>query len=285
VKICRFVRNDQAHIGIIDHEGTVRDAGPVTDAAGNGVGVDDLAALRKLDTSRMAPVESGVRLLRPWGSCSKIIGVGLNYREHAKEAGLAIPAEPIVFLKAPNSLSGPEDPIVPPVGSTQLDWEVELGVVIGRKASNVAATEALSHVAGYCVFNDVSERAFQFQSAQWDKGKGCDSFGPAGPWLITPEEIPDPQRLRLWLSVNGEMMQDGCTSDMIFAVAELISYCSRYMTLLPGDLIATGTPSGVGMGFKPQRWLKTGDVVELGIDGLGRQRQVVATPPGPSMSY
>lgn len=281
MKLCRFVFDGRIHTGIVDQFGNLRDAGPLPHAFGHGVADADLAPLRSLDALTLAEVPAHISLSRPWGHCSKVIGIGLNYREHARESGMAAPTEPILFLKAPNSLSGPSDPIVMPVGSSQVDWEVELGVVIGRRASNVSPQDALSHVAGYCVFNDVSERAFQFQSAQWDKGKGCDTFGPAGPWLVTADEVVDPQDLRLWLSVNGELMQDGNTSDMIFPVAELIAYCSRYMTLQPGDLIATGTPSGVGMGFKPQRWLKPGDIVELGIEGLGSQRQVVVqtTPP------
>ena len=191
---------------------------------------------------------------------------------------MAIPSEPIIFLKALSALSGPQDDIIQPVGSTKLDWEVELGVVIGRTARYVAQADALTHVAGYCVVNDVSERAFQMQSTQWDKGKGCDTFGPVGPWLVTADEVPNPQDLDLWLDVNGKRMQSGNTRTMIFGVAELVSYTSRFMTLLPGDIIATGTPPGVGMGIKPSPvWLAPGDELRLGIAGLGEQRQTVTS--------
>jgi 2-keto-4-pentenoate hydratase/2-oxohepta-3-ene-1,7-dioic acid hydratase in catechol pathway len=217
----------------------------------------------------------------PVAGVSKVVCIGLNYADHAAEAGLSAPEEPIIFLKPSTALCGPDDDTVQPPGSTRLDWEVELGVVIGTTARHVPQAAALNHVAGYCVVNDVSERAFQFQSSQWDKGKSCDTFCPVGPWLVTRDEVADPQALGMWLDVNGRRMQDGSTRTMIFGVAELVSYCSRYMTLLPGDVIATGTPPGVGMGIKPEPvWLKVGDVVELGIDGLGRQRQHIVAHPG-----
>jgi len=210
----------------------------------------------------------------PWHGMSKFVCVGLNYKDHAAEAKMALPAEPILFLKAVSALTGPNDPVVLPQGAEKGDWEVELGVVIGTRARYVSEADALSHVAGYCVVNDVSERAFQLErGGTWDKGKGCDTFGPVGPWLVTADEVPDPQQLSLWLDVSGERMQDGNTSTMVFGVAQLVSYVSRYMTLEPGDLIATGTPAGVGMGR--QRFLKPGDTLRLGIAGLGEQSTTV----------
>ena len=207
---------------------------------------------------------------------SKIICVGLNYAGHAKESGMAIPREPVLFFKATSSISGPHDPIVIPKGSVKTDWEVELAVVIGKKANYVEEAEALDHVAGYLVHNDVSERAFQLErEGQWVKGKSADSFAPIGPWLVTRDEVEDPQNLDLWLKVNGEMVQSSNTSDMVFTVRGLVSYISQFMSLLPGDIISTGTPFGVGMGFDPPRYLKPGDVVELGVEGLGEARQRV----------
>ena len=220
------------------------------------------------------------RLGVPWEGISKYICIGLNYSDHAAEAGMPLPQRPIVFLKAPSAICGPDDDTLQPAGSTKLDWEVELGVVIGSTARNVSEERALDFVAGYCVLNDVSERAFQMETTQWAKGKGCDTFGPIGPWLVTPDEIADPGNLDLWLDVNGVRMQTGNTDKMVFPVAALIADLSRCMTLLPGDVIATGTPPGVGMGKKPEPvWLKPGDVVELGIAGLGQQRQTVVPSP------
>jgi 2-keto-4-pentenoate hydratase/2-oxohepta-3-ene-1,7-dioic acid hydratase in catechol pathway len=216
------------------------------------------------------------RLGVPYAGISKYVAAGLNYSDHAAESGLAVPTEPILFLKATSCIGGPFEDIVQPPHSTRLDWEVELAVVIGTEARYVSEERALDHVAGYCVANDVSERAFQMQCTQWDKGKGCDTFGPLGPWLVTADEVADPQDLDLWLDVNGRRMQTGNTRHMIFSVRTLIAYTSRYMTLLPGDVLATGTPPGVGMGQKPEPvWLKAGDVVTLGIQGLGEQRQRV----------
>jgi 2-keto-4-pentenoate hydratase/2-oxohepta-3-ene-1,7-dioic acid hydratase in catechol pathway len=207
-------------------------------------------------------------------SVSKLICVGLNYADHARESGNPIPEEPVLFLKAASAVGGPNDDIVIPRGSQKTDWEVELGVVIGKRASYVEEAEALGHVAGYCVANDVSEREFQIErGGAWDKGKGCDSFGPLGPWLVTRDEVPDPQNLSMWLEVNGKRFQDGSTRTMIFGVAHLVHYISQFMTLLPGDVISTGTPPGVGLGQKPPLFLKPGDVVRLGIEGLGEQRQ------------
>ncbi len=275
MKLVRYGPQGREKPGLIDAAGTLRDlSGHVA-----GIGWTELSAagqkrLRKLDPASLPGVRGKPRLGVPFTGISKIVGIGLNYRAHALEAKLPIPLEPVVFMKATTCISGPCDPILMPIGSTKLDWEVELGIVIGREARQVAEARALDHVAGYCVFHDVSERAFQFErGGQWDKGKSCDSFGPIGPWLVTKDEIPDPQRLRLWLDVNGERMQDSTTADMIFSCAEIVSYLSRFMTLLPGDVICTGTPQGVGMGRG--RFLRLGDTLRLGVDGLGEQRQVV----------
>ena len=212
---------------------------------------------------------------------SKIVGIGLNYRAHALEAKMPIPAEPIVFMKATTCITGAGDPIIKPADSTKLDWEVELGIVIGRETRRVDPATALDHVAGYCVFHDVSERAFQIErGGTWDKGKGCDTFGPVGPWLVTADEVPDPQELDMWLDVNGHRYQKGSTRMMIFGVAQLVSYVSRFMTLYPGDLITTGTPPGVGLGQKPPKYLEVGDRMRLGIEGLGEQHQVVVAARG-----
>ena len=217
----------------------------------------------------------------PYVGIGKFVAIGLNYSDHAAETGAPIPAEPIVFMKATTSISGPDDDVIQPKNSTKLDWEVELGVVIGTKAQYVSKADALKHVAGYCVVNDVSERAFQMATTQWDKGKGFDTAGPIGPWLVTTDEIPNPQVLDIWLDVNGKRMQTGNTRTMIFGAANIVSYLSQYMTLLPGDIITTGTPPGVGMGIKPEPvFLKPGDVVTLGIKGLGEQRQKVVAYGG-----
>lgn len=235
--------------------------------------LDDLAAL-SLD--RLPIVEGAHRIGPPAKTPSKFVAIGLNYRDHAEESGLAIPQEPIVFMKAPSCIVGPHDDIVIPPGSVKTDWEVELGLVIGARTSFVSEARALEHVAGYVLVNDVSERAYQNErGGTWDKGKGCDTFGPLGPWFVTKDEIADPQTLDLWLDLNGEAAQRGNTSTMIFSCAEIVSYVSQFMTLLPGDIITTGTPPGVGMGRKPPRFLKPGDVLSLGISGLGEQRQTV----------
>jgi 2,4-didehydro-3-deoxy-L-rhamnonate hydrolase len=267
--------------GIVDKSGNLRDLSSIQPRFdSNLLSPDALAALEKIDVEALPAVEGKPRLGVPYDGISKFICIGLNYSDHAAEAGLAVPSEPIIFLKATSAISGPNDDIIEPRGSTKLDWEVELGVVIGTKAQYVSEETALDYVAGYCVVNDVSERAFQMQSSQWDKGKGCDTFGPVGPWLVTKDEVPDPQNLNMWLDVNGVRRQAGNTKTMIFGVRELVAYCSRYMTLLPGDIIATGTPPGVGMGIKPDPvWLHPGDVVELGIEGLGQQRQRIASNP------
>jgi 2-keto-4-pentenoate hydratase/2-oxohepta-3-ene-1,7-dioic acid hydratase in catechol pathway len=235
-------------------------------------GLQKLAGI--INEEKLPLVEDGQRIGSPIARPSKILCIGLNYAKHAKETGAAIPTEPILFMKSTSSLTGPFDNIIIPKNSEKTDWEVELAVVIGKKASYVSEEEAMDYVAGYVLHNDVSERAFQLErGGTWDKGKGCDSFAPLGPWLVTKDEIPNPHKLRLWLSLNGKMMQDSNTDDLIFNIPQLISYSSQFMTLLPGDVISTGTPAGVGLGFSPNIYLKPGDVVELGIDGLGSSKQ------------
>lgn len=279
MKLCRVGQPGQEKPALLDREGRLRDlSGVLPDIDGSVLSDARLAEIAALDPQSLPIVDGSPRYGVPVAGTSKFVCIGLNYSEHAAESGLPIPAEPIVFLKAPSAICGANDDTIVPLNSTRLDWEVELGVVIGTTARNVAEDDALAHVAGYCVVNDVSERAFQLQSSQWDKGKGCDSFGPTGPWLVTRDEVADPQDLAMWLTVNGQTMQNGSTGTMIFGVSTLVSYVSRYMTLLPGDIIATGTPAGVGMGRKPHPvWLKVGDIVELGIAGLGAQRQTVVS--------
>ena len=262
--------------GLIDTQGRVRDlSGVVSELGPQQLSDAALARLAGVDMASL-PVLPDARFGVPWTGIGKIIAIGLNYADHAAEAGLPPPAEPIIFLKANSALNGPNDTVMLPRGSEKTDWEVELGVVIGKTASDVSREAALSHVAGYCVVNDVSEREFQLErGGTWDKGKGCDTFCPVGPWLVTRDEVPDPQALGLWLDVNDERAQRGNTATMVFGVAHLVSYVSRFMTLHPGDLICTGTPPGVGMGAKPPRYLKAGDTMRLGIDGLGEQMQTV----------
>jgi 2-keto-4-pentenoate hydratase/2-oxohepta-3-ene-1,7-dioic acid hydratase in catechol pathway len=248
MKLCRYGEPDQEHYGLIDQAGQIRDlsgVGPVD------VTPETLARLTALDPNSLPVVGGSPRLGVPLAGVGKFVAIGLNYTDHAAEMNLPLPSEPVIFMKAITCLSGPNDDIVQPKHSTKLDWEVELGVVIGTRAKDVSEQDALSYVAGYALVNDVSERAFQNQSSQWDKGKGCDTFGPVGPWLVTTDEITDPQNLDLWLDVNGSRMQTGNTRTMIFDVKTLVSYVSRYMTLLPGDIITTGTPPGVGGGPKP----------------------------------
>ncbi len=275
MKLCRVGPPGREKPAMVDGQGNLRDlSGVVADI--DGAALARLAELSALDPASLPLVEGKPRYGAAVAGISKFICIGLNYSEHAAEAGLPEPAEPIVFMKAPSAVCGPDDDTMVPLNSTKLDWEVELGVVIGAVARNVSEDKALDVVAGYCIVNDISERAFQMQSTQWDKGKGCDTFGPTGPWLVTRDEVPDPQALAMKLTVNGQVMQDGHTRTMIFNVRQIVSYVSRYMTLMPGDVIATGTPAGVGMGKKPEAvWLKPGDVVELEIEGLGRQRQKV----------
>ena len=263
--------------GLVDAAGQVRDlSGVLADITAATLSPQGLDRLRALDPTQLPLVDKPGRLAPPWSGMSKFVCVGLNYADHAAEAGMALPKEPILFLKANNALVGCNDPVVLPQDSVKGDWEVELGVVIGSKARYVTEADALKHVAGYCVVNDVSEREYQLErGGQWDKGKGCDTFGPVGPWMVTADEVADPQRLAMWLDVNGQRCQTGNTSTMIFGVAQLVSYISRFMTLLPGDLISTGTPPGVGSGRKPPVYLKAGDVMRLGIAGLGEQQQTV----------
>ena len=280
MKLARYGQPGREKPGLIDHDGRLRDlSSAVGDLGPAHLSPAALAKLRRVDPESLPVVRGKPRFGCPVNGPSKFIAIGLNYSDHAKETGSPIPKEPIIFMKATTCIQGPNDRILLPRGSVKTDWEVELGVVIGTKAQYVEQKDALKHVAGYCVINDVSEREYQIErGGTWDKGKGCDTFGPVGPWLVTPDEIPDPQSLDMWLDVNGERRQTGSTRTMIFGVAELVSYCSRFMTLLPGDLITTGTPPGVGMGMKPPRFLKAGDVVTLGIAGLGEQRQEVVAP-------
>lgn len=260
---------------ILDDAGRLRDlSGHCADLSGPVLA--DLSRFASLDLDRLPVVEGTPRIGACIGGTGKFMCIGLNYADHAAEGGMQVPPEPVLFMKATSAICGPDDPIIIPRGSEHTDWEVELGVVIGKPAKYVTETEAMDHVAGYCVIHDVSERAFQTRrSGQWTKGKSCDSFGPIGPWLVTPDEVPDPQALPLWLSVNGEMMQNGTTAPMVYGVRTLVSYLSQFMTLHPGDIISTGTPPGVGDGMRPPRYLKPGDVVELGVQGLGQQRQNV----------
>ena len=277
MKLLRYGSPGNEKPGLLGSNGEIRDlSGIVGDITGEVLSDEGLAKLANLDPASLPVVDGNPRLGPPVSGVQKFIGIGLNFTDHAKEAGLPIPDEPILFTKAVSSLSGPNDDIVYPPGAVKGDWEAELAFVIGKKAKHVAEADALSYVAGYAVCNDVSERGYQFDSTgDWCKGKSHDSWGPVGPWLVTRDEIPDPQNLGIWLDVNGERMQDGTSATMIFSVAHLVSYVSRFMTLYPGDIATTGTPPGVGMGRKPQRWLKDGDVITLGVEGLGEQRQKV----------
>ena len=277
MKLVRYGRPGQEKPGLIDQDGKLRDLSGIVDDIGPAQLSDKtLAKLAKLKPAKLPAVRGKPRFGTPVSGVGKFIGIGLNYSDHAAESGMPIPAEPIVFMKAVTSLSGPDDDVMLPKEFSKADWEVELGVVIGTKAQYVSERAALDYVAGYCLVNDVSERAFQLERGpQWDKGKGCDTFGPVGPWLVTKDEIPNPQRLGMWLDINGERRQTGNTRTMIFTVAKIVSYLSRFMTLMPGDIIATGTPPGVGMGMKPQQFLAPGDEMHLSIEGLGEQRQKV----------
>ncbi len=263
--------------GLLDGQGKIRDlSDKIPDIGPDQLSPESLATLAGIDPASLPLVEDQPRLGPPVTGTSKIVCIGLNYSDHAAETGATAPEEPIVFMKATTAIIGPYDSIVIPRSSTKTDWEVELGIVIGSRASYVAANEAFDYVAGYCAFNDVSERAFQLERlGQWTKGKSCDTFAPIGPWLVTKDEVPDPQNLHLWLEVDGRRYQDGTTATMIFNVQKLVSYLSHFMTLLPGDVIATGTPPGVGLGQKPPVFLKAGQTVRLGIDGLGEQRTPV----------
>ncbi len=278
MKLVRYGPAGKEKPGLIDADGKLRDLSrKVKDIDGAALAPASLKALAKLDTKRLPLVKGKPRL----GSCvatpSKFVAIGLNFSDHAKETGSPIPEHPVVFYKAPTCIVGPNDNVMVPRDSTQLDWEVELVIVIGSKAQYVSEKDAMKYVAGYCVGNDVSEREFQLKkgATQWSKGKGCDTFGPLGPWLVTRDEIKEPQNLAMWLDVNGERRQTGNTKTMIFGVAALVADVSKYMTLLPGDVVTTGTPPGVALGMKPPEWLKAGDVMMLGIDGLGEQKQKV----------
>jgi 2,4-diketo-3-deoxy-L-fuconate hydrolase len=277
MKLVRYGRPGKEKPGMFDEEGRLRDlSGVVADIDPSLLSDKALRKLAKIDYKTLPLVRGNPRLGVPLAGIRKFIGIGLNYADHALETGAAIPAEPIIFMKAISCLNGPDDPIMLPQGSKKTDWEVELGVVIGKRAQYVSEEDALNFVAGYCVVNDVSEREFQKERGpQWDKGKGCDTFGPVGPWLVTRDEVIDVQRLDLYLELNGKRMQTGCTETMIFSVAQIVSYVSRFMTLEPGDIIATGTPPGVGDARSPKRFLKRGDKLRLGIAGLGEQQQDV----------
>jgi 2,4-didehydro-3-deoxy-L-rhamnonate hydrolase len=282
MKLCRYGKDGFEKPGMIDVQGKLRDLSKVVDNIGpNEISPRGLKMLSKVKPETLPLVAGNPRLGVPYVGIGKFIAIGLNYSDHAREAGMPIPSEPIVFSKATSCISGPNDDIIQPRHSTKLDWELELGVVIGTRAQYVGVDGALEHVAGYCVVNDVSERAFQLATSQWDKGKGFDTAGPIGPWLVTADEVGDPQNLDMWLDLNGKRMQSGNTRTMIFSCAQIVSHVSQYMTLLPGDIITTGTPPGVGMGIKPTPvWLKPGDVLALGIRGLGEQKQKIVAWPG-----
>ena len=278
MKLMRYGAKGAEKPALLDAQGRVRSlAGVLPDITCATLTPEGLARLRELDPAALPLVVSPGRTALPWSGMGKFICVGLNYADHAAESNLPVPAEPVLFTKTTSSLIGCNDAVVLPQGSVKGDWEVELGIVIGTKARYVDEADALKHVAGYCVVNDLSEREYQIErGGTWDKGKGCDTFGPVGPWVVTTDEVPDPQALSMWLDVNGQRMQTGNTQTMIFGVAHLVSYISRFMTLLPGDLITTGTPPGVGMGKKPHPvYLKAGDEIRLGIAGLGEQHQRV----------
>ena len=277
MKLVRYGNPSQEKPGLIDAEGKLRDlSGVIHDLGPEQLGDAALAKLRKLKTANLPLVKGSPRMGSPVSGVGKFIAIGLNYADHAAESGLPLPIEPIVFMKATTCIQGSNDPVMLPKGSKKTDWEVELGVVIGTKARYVSQKDALSFVAGYCTINDVSEREYQIErGGTWDKGKGCDTFGPLGPWLVTRDDVPNPQKLSMWLDLNGKRMQTGSTRTMVFSVAKLVSYVSQFMTLMPGDVITTGTPPGVGLGMKPPLYLKKGDVMTLGIEGLGEQHQLV----------
>jgi 2-keto-4-pentenoate hydratase/2-oxohepta-3-ene-1,7-dioic acid hydratase in catechol pathway len=277
MKLLRYGNPGAERPAMLDSDGALRDlSGIVGDIAGPALLPDSLQKLRQLDAASLPLVSGSPRLGACVGAVGKFICIGLNYSDHAAESGVAVPAEPVLFMKATSAICGPNDDVVIPRGSEKTDWEVELGVVIGAEAKYVDEADALAHVAGYCVVNDVSERAFQLEgTGQWVKGKSADTFGPIGPWLVTTDQVPNPQNLPLWLEVDGHRYQNGSTSSMVFGVAHLVSYLSRFMSLQPGDIISTGTPPGVGFGQKPQVYLRPGNIITLGIDGLGQQRQRV----------
>jgi 2-keto-4-pentenoate hydratase/2-oxohepta-3-ene-1,7-dioic acid hydratase in catechol pathway len=277
MKLLRYGSPTQEKPGILTADGEIRDlSGIITDLAGESLLPESVETLRHTDISLLPIVRKQPRIGPCVGSVGKFICIGLNYSDHAKESGMALPIEPVIFMKATSSICGPNDNVVIPRGSKKTDWEVELGVVVGKPGKYVDETDALSHVAGYCVINDVSERAFQIEgTGQWVKGKSADTFGPIGPWLVTPDEVPDPQDLEMWLEVDGHRYQNGSTRTMVFGVAYLISYVSKFMSLRTGDIISTGTPPGVGFGQKPPVYLRPGNRMQLGIRGLGQQNQEV----------
>ncbi len=275
MKLLRYGDVGSERPGLLDADGTIRDlSAHVADIAGTVLHPASLDMLAKLDPKSLPAVSGKPRLGACVAGTGKFICIGLNYSDHAAETGATVPPEPIIFMKASSAIVGPDDDVLIPRGSVKTDWEVELAVVIGKTAKYVSEAEALDYVAGYCVAHDVSERAFQAErQGQWTKGKSCDTFGPTGPWLVTKDEVADPQNLKMWLTVNGKTMQNGSTKTMVYGVAYLVSYLSQFMSLHPGDIISTGTPPGVGLGMKPPVFLKAGDVVELGIEGLGQQKQ------------
>jgi len=277
MKLLRFGNPGAETPGMLDSDGRLRDlSGIVADIAGSTLLPESLERLRATDPQKLPLVAGSPRLGPCVGSVGKFVCIGLNYSDHAAESGMAVPAEPVVFMKATSAICGANDNVVIPRNSQKTDWEVELGVVVGKEAKYVNEEDALAHVAGYCVVNDISERAFQMEgTGQWVKGKSADTFGPIGPWLVTADEVPDPQNLRLWLEVDGHRHQNGSTSTMVFGVAHVVSYLSRFMSLQPGDIISTGTPPGVGLGLKPPVYLRAGNVMKLGVEGLGEQRQLV----------
>ena len=277
MKLVRYGNPGKEKPGLIDADGKLRDlSGIIKDIEPTQLGDAALAKLRKLKPANLPLVRGKPRMGCPVAAVPKFIAIGLNYVDHAAEAGLPIPKEPIIFMKATSCIQGPDDAVMLPKGSVKTDWEVELGVVIGTRARYVSQKDALNFVAGYCTVNDVSEREFQIErGGTWDKGKGCDTFGPIGPWLVTRDEVPNPQKLAMWLEVNGKRVQNGSTKTMIFSVAKIVSYVSQFMTLEPGDVICTGTPPGVGLGMKPPVYLKKGDVMRVGIECLGEQQQTV----------
>ena len=277
MKLMRYGPKGTEKPALIDAQGKVRDlSGVLPDIECETLSPRSLQRLREIDVASLPVVNKPGRIAPPWTGCGKFVAVGLNYSDHAAETGNPIPKEPILFMKTTSCIVGCNDAIVLPKGSVKTDWEVELGIVIGSKARYVSKADALKHVAGYCVVNDVSEREYQIErGGQWDKGKGCDTFGPIGPWLVTADEVPNPEDLTMWLEVNGKRHQNGSTRTMIFGVAHLVSYISEFMTLNPGDLITTGTPPGVGLGMKPPLYLKAGDTMKLAIQGLGEQQQTV----------
>ncbi len=277
MKLLRYGTVGQEKPGLVDRKGKIRDlSGKIDDLAGAALRPDSLEKLKALDPENLPAVEGAPRLGPCVGATGKFIAIGLNYADHAKESGVEVPKEPVIFMKATSSICGPNDNVVMPRGSKKCDWEVELACVIGKPGKYIAEAEARDHIAGFCIVNDVSERSFQLEgTGQWVKGKSADTFGPVGPWLVTTDEVPDSQNLHIWLEVNGHRYQDGNTKTMVFTVPFLVSYVSRFMSLQSGDIITTGTPPGVGLGLKPPTYLKPGDTMALGIEGLGEQRQHV----------